>query len=163
MDFCDQCESTQRGSVGPSSSQLMCLKGNYHWCCFPLLSGQRASRSCHGRPATQDELPSGPHRYQRGTETAKRTARSGGRREGKTTRLVGRAESNYPLSGSLRLIATPIKAGNTAYWFTPLNTHYKQIQREYIMCKFTHKWVSHPHNIYIISSRAPCTPIILAC
>lgn len=26
----DQCESTQRGSVGPGSSQLMCLKGNYH-------------------------------------------------------------------------------------------------------------------------------------
>lgn len=22
------------GSRGPSSSQLMCLKGNYHWCCF---------------------------------------------------------------------------------------------------------------------------------
>lgn len=58
MDFCDQCESTQRGSVGPSSSQLMCLKWNYHWCCFLLLSGQRASWSCHGRPATWGELPS---------------------------------------------------------------------------------------------------------
>lgn len=94
MDFCDQCKSTQRGSVGPSSSQLMCLKGNYHWCCFAFLSGQRASRSCHGPPVTREETsPGSPGRYPPGTWTAKRRRRrrmaaggqSGGRRE------VGRA------------------------------------------------------------------------
>lgn len=96
MDFCDQCESTQRGSVGPSSSQLMCLKGNYHWCCFPFLSGQRASRSCHGPPATREELPSNPDRYSNGTWTAERMASSGGWCAGKTIRSVGCAESNIP-------------------------------------------------------------------
>lgn len=60
----------------------------------------------------------------------------------------------YPLSGSLllELIVNPIKAGNTAYWFTSLNTHNKQIQREYIICKFPHKWLSCPQNIHIIYS-----------
>lgn len=67
----------------------------------------------------------------------------------------------YPLSGSfsLELIVNPIKAGNTAYWFTPLNTHNKQIQREYIMCKFTHKWLSHPRNIHINHISSHCTPL----
>lgn len=50
---------------------------------------------------------------------------------------------------SLELIVNPIKAGNTAYWFTPLNTHNKQIHWEYITCKSTHKWFSPPQNIHI--------------
>lgn len=50
----------------------------------------------------------------------------------------------------LELIVNPIKAGNSAYWFTPLNTQYKQIQREYVMCRFAHKWLSCPQNIHII-------------
>ena len=56
MDFCDQCQSTQRGSLGPASSQLMWLKGNCHWCCFPSLLGQRACGCCHG-PDTRREGP----------------------------------------------------------------------------------------------------------
>lgn len=65
----------------------------------------------------------------------------------------------YPLSGSLllELIVNPIKAGNTAYWFTPLNTHNKQIQREYIICELTQKWLSRPQNFHIIYSSAQCT------
>lgn len=71
----------------------------------------------------------------------------------------------YPLSGSLllELIVNPIKDGNTGYWFTSLNTCNKQIQREYIMCKFTHKWLSRPQTIHIIYSSAQCAPIILVC
>lgn len=42
MDFCDQCKSTQRGSLGPGSSQLMWLKGNCHWCCFSLPLGSKS-------------------------------------------------------------------------------------------------------------------------
>lgn len=54
MDFCDQCESTQRGSLGLGSSQLMWLKGNCHWCCFPFLSGQRACGCCRSQNATRE-------------------------------------------------------------------------------------------------------------
>lgn len=91
MDFCDQCESTQRGSVGPSSSQLMCLKGNYHWCCFPFLSGQRASRSCHGPPAAWEELPQSPRRSPQDTWVAWRGVSVDVRE-----RQSAAAESNMP-------------------------------------------------------------------
>lgn len=149
MDFCDQCESTQRGSVGPSSSQLMCLKGNYHWCCFPFLSGQRSSRSCHGTARH-----TGGTLLQSSLFTHK--APGQGEEDGEEQQWMwgGLAVVNltYPLSGSLllELIVNPIKAGDRAYWFTPLNTDNKQIQREYILCGFTHKWLLCPQNIHII-------------
>lgn len=151
MDFCDQCESTQRGSVGPSSSQLMCLKGNYHWCCFPFLSGQRASRSCHCLPATQEESSSVhsllPTRH---LDSRKHVVVGQQLTWGKDNQ-VGWLNLICPPLGnlSLELIVNPIKAGNTAYWFTPLNTHNKQIHWEYITCKSTHKWFSRPQNIHI--------------
>lgn len=155
MDFCDQCESTQRGSLGPSSSQLMCLKGNYHWCCFslPLRSESISELSRPGCPprgtnflpvlADTDKAPR-PRRGRRGVAVDV----MGGEEE--AIRWVGRVESNKP--NCLELIANPIKAGNTAYWFTPLNTDYRGILREYIMCKFTHKRLPPPQNAHMIYS-----------
>lgn len=139
MDFCDQCKSTQRGSVGPSSSQLMCLKGNYHWCCFPFLSGQRASWCCHGPPVTRDELPSSPHRYPEGTWTAERMVPDGSWCSGKTIRLVSCDESDVPaVRGSLTRANCESNQGwKYCLLITSLNTHNKQILLEYIMCKFS--------------------------
>lgn len=169
MDFCDQCKSTQRGSLGPSSSQLMCLKGNYHWCCFPFLAGQRASWGCHGPPATWVELLSTPPRcYLWGNWTANKMACSGSWCGEKKIRLVVCAESNMSTvrESSTKLIVNPIKAGNTTYWLTSLNTHNKQTHththREYSTCKFIHThWLSHPQIIHIMYCSSQCSSIML--
>lgn len=53
-----------------------------------------------------------------------------------------------PLSWGLlqELIVNPIKAGNTVYWFTSLNTHNKHIPRECIIYKFPHKQLLRPQK-----------------
>lgn len=94
MDFCDQWESTQRGSVGPGSSQLMCLKENYHWCCFPFLSGQRAFWSCHPPPPTTTTREEPPQCYPQRTWTGEGIVAMWGREE--TIREVDCDESNIP-------------------------------------------------------------------
>lgn len=146
--------------MGPSSSQLKCLKGNYHWCCFPFLSGHRASWRCHGPPATREELPSPlPTRHLDSGEDGAVGLLMWGKRQSGWLAVLN---PTCPLSGSLspELIVNPIKAGNTVYWFTSLNTHSKRARREYIMCKFTHKWLSRPQNIHIIYNSARWIPNI---
>lgn len=77
----------------------------------------------------------------------------------------GRVSLTYSMSRSptLELIANPIKTGKTAYWFTPLNTHDKQMQRKHIVCKFTHKWLPRLQNILKHSSSCQCPAILVIC